>query len=679
MLTEKIYGITYELPKPPKYGEVCNFHKHRKDQKWEREELPDCFDDLEFDADGEAVYEPEHLEFIERELDRIENGHWLFINGKLTYLTGLHYYYLQYWVLEDGYRPDYRDADRKWHYFHDYCHKHPKILGVIRIKKRREGATSQAGCFLAKVATSTYNANCGLVSKTGDPDAKKAFLNIVKGYKNLPVFLKPRVEDEESKTTLLFKKKKSKKQNKDRKKGEVVSGDMGLDSTLDYQNTTLNAYDSGRLTAFLGDEFGKFEKVPVNQYWPIVKKTLLRGGVKVGFALLPSTVNTGDKGGKEFKSIWDESDHTTGEIPASGLFRYFSPADEAMEPYIGPYGESIKDTPTPEQRAYVKKRYGIDITTGATEYILSERKKIKDPVVLSEETRMNPLTEKEAFMIDERSCHFNATEIYAQLEDLDAHPVPLRRVRFIPKGNDGMAADWVDDPNGPWLILKFPDAVEQNAFITTDRGREPMYSYKYKTGIDPHRGSFTKGTKDLSKTAGWIGEALDPNNPDNTGMPIALYYDRPRLKEVMHEQWRLACLFYSCKAHFEHDAGDDYYDYFKNRGMLQYIRWTPTCAINPLEKHKNNKRLPGTQSKDPFSLAKQLEYCTMYIEHHCHKIKFRPVLEQLLEYEHDNRTVYDIVVALMMLLLDMVGDVKPVAQLKPVSTPIIKTYNLINR
>ena len=135
----QVYGITYKTPDIPK--------RISKGNKFNRIQIPQAFEELEFDDDGNAVYSDEQAEFIKSEWTKINNGYWFYNNGEPTYITGLHYFYLNYWTLEDGNFPDYRDVDRRYFYYQEYCEKLPQCYGIIRIKKRREGATSQATCY----------------------------------------------------------------------------------------------------------------------------------------------------------------------------------------------------------------------------------------------------------------------------------------------------------------------------------------------------------------------------------------------------------------------------------------------------------------------------------------------------------------------------------------------------
>lgn len=658
----QVYGITYKTPEAPK--------KLPRGNKFIRVSIPTAFEDLEFDEDGNAVYTDEQAEFIKSEWSKINTGYWFLNNETTTYITGLHYFYLNYWTLEDGNFPDYRDVDRRYFYYQEYCERLPQCYGIIRIKKRREGATSQATCYLVWKAITQRKSFCGIVSKTGK-DASDAFVYMVmNGYRNLPVFFKPRAEDEETKTELVFRKKKDKRKTKGRERGQVFDDDIGLESKIGFKNTALNSYDSGRVTALLLDEAGKYPKeVPVNQYWPIVKKTLMRGAIKVGFCLIPSTANDSKSGGEPYKALFDGSNHFEEPFTATGLYRYFCPAYDGYEGFIDEYGMSIIDAPTEEQKMYIKERYGMKIETGAREYLLLQRKLIKDKKALSEEIRMNPFDENEAFMIDQKKCYFNSEKIYNQIDFLKEDRTQLRRIRLFWK--DTKTVDWADDPDGSWIVYKLPDKGEQNKFDERDGLRTPANAHKYVSGIDPFKSSVITGKGSMGVC--YVFERLDLKDPANTGLPIAEYVGRPRLKSLFHDEMLKAAVFWGYKACYENDVGDDFVDYFSNKGYKGYLMRTPESAIDKNRRLRVQKY--GVTSGDMFAMARQLDTCISYIENHCEKIVFIDLLEELLLYDHEDRTPFDRSVAFMISLLSGVG-VESVKEERRSSVIPVKTFSI---
>lgn len=650
-MKEVIYGIECNTPQTPKINEIDGNRLPKKQQKFRRIEIPESFYEVEFDNEGLPIYSPEQIEFITREWNRIHEGYWFMNNGIPQFVTGDYYYYLNYWILESGSNPEYRDADRKWFLFYQECSTDKNILGIIRVKKRREGATSQSSCILTKLASTNENTRCGIISKTGR-DAEDLFQNmVVYGFRSLPIFIQPRTDGtEDPKKKLIFVKQSKKKSAKN----SLYNKREGLNSFIEWRNTALNSFDSGRWSILLIDEASKYPaEVPILEYWNIAKKTLTEGANKVGFGLMVSTVNPPNNGGQPFKNIWDESDQFRyGRQTPSRLVRYFCPADEGYAGFIDEYGNSLKEQ--------------------AREHILKERGMSKQ----DQDVRDYPLSEIEAFKFNDIDCHFNLDNIEQQEDFLKQNNIPLRRGRLYFDGEDKV--QFADDKSGNWLVYKFPK--KPNNFATKNGVIYPGSAAEYGIGCDPFRHSMTSGEGSMGSA--WVGEKFDVTNEENTGFPVAHYYGRPKMKKLFWKEMLMASLWYGCPATIESDAGDDYYEYFKsdneiNKNCLPMLGKKPDAVIDPNRKTKINFSQRGVSSGDAFALGKQLEYCINYIEHHCHKIMYANLLEELKRYRHDNRTKFDTVVSFQIMLLTLTGQAKAQTVLKK-KFPLIETFSLSN-
>ena len=640
-----IYGIECHLPNAPQLKDIDGSNIPTKKQKFIRIEIPDSFWEVEVDEDDVPSYNEEQIEFIKREFSRCREGYWFMNNGFPTFITGDHYFYLNYWTLESGIFPDYRDADRKWFLFYEEISKDKNILGVIRVKKRREGATSQASCILTKEASNTENTRCGIISKTGG-DASDLFANmVVYGFRAMPMFLQPRTDGTEDpkKRLILVKQSKRKKTNKG-----LFNKREGLNSFIEWRNTALNSFDSGRWSRLLIDEASKFPtEVPITEYWNIVKKTLTEGANKVGFALMVSTVNPPNNGGQEFKNLWDESNQfRNGRITPSKLVRYFAPASEGLAGFIDEYGMSKKEE--------------------AKEFILANYRNN------DQDTRDYPLSEEEAFKFNQADCHFNLDNILLQEMNLKEKPVTLRRGRFYIDGEDKV--QFADDSAGYWLIYKFPHKA--NNFEFRGNVMYPRNTGEYGFGIDPFRHSMTSG--EGSQGSAWIGEKVDSTKEDS-GAPVAHFFGRPKMKKLFWKEMLMASMYYGVPATIESDAGDDYYEYFKSdndfkRNCLPMLGKKPDAVVDPQRKTKVNVMQRGVSSADAFALSKQLEYCINYVEHYSHLINYPDLLDELKRYDHSNRTKFDRTVSFMIMLLTLTGQTKSQAILKKKS-PLIETFS----
>jgi hypothetical protein len=82
----------------------------------------------------------------------------------------------------------------------------------------------------------------------------------------------------------------------------------GLDTTIDWKNTSDNSYDGEKLILLVEDESGKLE-VPNNilNGWRIRKTCLRLGSRIIGKCMMGSTPNALAKGGANFKKLYNDS------------------------------------------------------------------------------------------------------------------------------------------------------------------------------------------------------------------------------------------------------------------------------------------------------------------------------------------------------------------------------------
>ena len=133
------------------------------------------------------------------------------------------------------------------------------------------------------------------------------------------------------------------KNNKTTQKGEA------LNTVINWKNTTNNAYDGEKLHLLYLDEAGKWEKpTDIRDAWRIQRTCLIVGRRIVGKAMVGSTVNPMDKGGKEYKDLWKDSDpfgRNANGRTRSGLYRLFIPAYESLEGFFDKYGNPVVKDP----------------------------------------------------------------------------------------------------------------------------------------------------------------------------------------------------------------------------------------------------------------------------------------------------------------------------------------------
>lgn len=680
-----IYGSLINIPeKVGKYIENWGTDDI-KEQYWRRIELPDIFDDVAFDSDGNAKLTEEQKAYAAIEVERCKKGFYFLNNGVETYITGKNYFYLQWWKLEDDIYPDYRDADRRYFLFLNYWESILWCIGIGRGKKRREGASSQATANLIYECVFFTNSNCGLVSKT-QIDSRDTFTDMAAfGYQQLPVFLKPRqLNRENSVTELVFAAKIEKGKNTGK----------GQRSKINYRAPVENAYDRGRMTRILGDEGGKWPvDVKFSKFIAKVTKTMVKGAKRVGFAECPSTVNEMTKGGgAEFKKFWDGANQFTagGRKTPNRFVTYFTPAYDNYEGFIDKYGMSVIDQPTEEQYNYLVERWVVkdpitgetiseiseeDIRLGARAYIASRRIGLVGEL-LEEEIRQNPTTVQEMFEAANTDCAFNSFNINQRKRQLEEHSVFKRKGTFT-INEETQKVEFKDLPTGDktnfyWEFTWLPPIEKRNKFVIKDKIQYPSNTDDGAIAVDSYSNS-QGGRKYGSKACALIGRRSDVLDPHNTGKPIGMLYGRPPEKDILHRQVMLAAIYFGYLTWYEHTA-DDYDGYFKDRGKTGYLGKYPKSLIDPT-KRENADRHRGTPIT-PFSLTKQLDNGISFFEYHCDKIDWIEILDNALLFDPYDRTKFDILVTFLILI--SVLQERPVLPPKP-KEPLVKVYENTNQ
>lgn len=630
-----------------------------KYQYWEKIKLPVWYDEVmkEWDAHEKEKEKKKHdldfyneklEEFKKQEWDRRLNGFWFMNNGKPTYITGLHYLYLQWWNIDIG-SPKFRIPDLEKSYFLEYCIQDPISMGMVEVTKRRFGKSFFAGAFLVDYITRTKMTFGGIQSKTG-ADAKKFFSKtIVNPFRRLPRFFRPEYDMSlgvNPRTEMRFQKT-----NVRGKKSEDSVDKDELGSAIDWQSADETAYDGQKIHRYVGDEEGKTTECNVYDRHEVVRYCLKDDeGRIIGKALYTTTVEKldTDKNGIQdaFKLLWDESDQNNrqenGET-SSGLYRFFMSAKKTRNFDLYGYPDEEK-------------------TLNA---IMAERDAAKNnPRALSARIRKEPLTIEEAFSTDADDCIFNVLNIAKREQELNENPVLKRKVLFYRDIDQKVKWREAKDEDFHWKITQFPPQGQDNKYTYEQKTKRPGRAADGVIAIDGYSNS--QGGKYGSRASAWIGRRWDMLNPSQTGKAIGHLIGRPSIKETLHEQVMLAAEFYGYKAWYEHNS-DDYLSYFRDRGRIGYLGLYPNSVIDPTKKEAERYRgFPTT----PFSLTKQNDVGIMYFENHIDKIDFENLLVDAKKYDPNNRTEFDTTVSFLMMLVLLL---EPVA-IKPKKEPIVKSY-----
>ena len=398
---------------------------------------------------------------------------------------------------------------------------------------------------------------------------------------NYPFFFKP-IQDgmDKPKTELAYRVPASKITRKNMDKSDEILMD-GLDTVIDWKNTSDNSYDGEKLQLLIHDESGKWEK-PENilNNWRVTKTCLRLGSKIVGKCMMGSTSNALDKGGDNFKKLYEDSDvrsrNANGQTK-SGLYSLFIPMEYNFEGYIDRYGMPVlKDV-----QEVVQGIDGEKIKMGAIDYWENEVESLKsDPDALNEFYRQFPRTESHAFRDETKQSIFNLTKIYQQIDFNDG----LITDQFLTRGSfrwkDGIKDSkviWSPDKRGRFLISWLPKKEMQNRVAQVSGNYVPL---------NEHIGSFGCDSYDISGTVDGFGSngALHgltkfhmddaPNNEF-----FLEYVARPQTAEIFFEEVLMACVFYGMPILVENNKPRLLY-HFKNRGYRKF-------CLNRPDKHKN--------------------------------------------------------------------------------------------
>ena len=538
-LKETVYFVDTWSPAIPARAQIGNYKLPAAKQKFELLPFdptrfePTLFDQKKFDK----LPAEEQAAFVLREGKRRLEGYWLYINGELTWLPGGYYFELCYWHIDIGLK-EYRDRDRRKWLFWNAILGDGNAFGVLYMKHRRDGATHWANSINYEQASRTKNALNAIQSKTG-PDAKKVFNKLVFGFRKMARFFVPIFDgSDKPQKTLSFEQPAQ----KTTKKQQGIQDSEALDTSVSYYPTVEEAVDGIKLLFYHGDEWGKIVEMKVSKAWQIIKECLSLGaGTRIiGKALITSTVAEGTKkGGNEFKKLWDQSDpkkRNKNGRTISGLMRLFLSAADGLEGFIGEYGESIIDAPTPAQLAYLRKRYPERVFidgVGALQHILNERQGLRDAEDsegLAEHRRLYPLNESDAFTPPASECLFDGMKLDAQ-GDVLLMEEPKRVVRgefmLTDLADPDSDVRFVPKPNGNWYVNK--KLVRYNEKTGECLGFEGANSYKRRGdiffpgnktfgvgGVDPVDHDLVVDTKRASKFAASIFHKYDSLDPENS-------------------------------------------------------------------------------------------------------------------------------------------------------------------
>ncbi len=639
-----IQNLKIALPKSPgKLSKATN--------KWTPEEYPKELKGIKsiFDwRDYPEGFKTKWGEYIDENFNKRENGHWFNNKGVDTYLTGTHFMYLQWTKIDVG-QPDFRESNRLFFIFWEACKADRRCYGMCYLKNRRSGFSFMGSGETVNLATISSDARIGILSKSG-ADAKKMFTDkVVPISVNYPFFFKP-IQDgmDRPKTELAYRVPASKFTRRRLDSNDKTESLTGLDTTIDWKNTGDNAYDGEKLKLLVHDESGKWER-PNNilNNWRVTKTTLRLGSRIIGKCMMGSTSNALDKGGENFKKLYNSSDVTKRNANGqtkSGLYSLFIPMEWNYEGFIDEYGHAVFNTP-PEGTV---DPHGDVIDVGVIEHWNNEVEGLKgDQDALNEFYRQFPRTEEHAFRDETKNSIFNLAKIYEQIdynEDLRNSNVLTKGSFHWENGIKDTKVVFTPNPQGRFLISWTPEYNIQNRQVIKNGVKHPGNEHMGAFGCDSYDIS---GTTDGRGSKGALHGLTKFSMEDAPPSTFFLeYVARPQTAEMFFEDVLMACVFYGMPLLCENNKPRLLY-YFKRRGYRGYSMNRPDKLWNKLSvTEKEIGGIPNSSEDIKQAHAAAIE---MYIDRHVGlndegeygTMYFNETLNDWSKFDINNRTKFD--------------------------------------
>lgn len=517
----------------------------KKDQYWERQGYIDGYDKLVKAEKKRQETDPEFEdptlgEFRNSCWDKRINGMWFYNNGTPTYITGLHWFYLE-WIdiknKKNNGKPNYWESDKEFFWFLQYVIDDPDALGLVFVTRRRQGKTAKSIAFALDQATRTKDFNVGIQSKT-EEDAKKIvyYNGITHAFVRLPEFFIPEYDTSAGprpKNGISF----IKTQKRGASASDIKSESLG--GSITFGTSNVSHYDGDILGAFIGDEIFK-SRIDINERHRVVEFCVTdHDGKWNGKLFYTSTCENIEGFIDQYIQFWSDSDHTRKDEQTNktinGLYRYFLPADESMNRDV----------------------YGFANIEKNREEIMARRKSLRhNKDAYNSYVRKMPLTIEEAFRTSGRTALFDTIALGDRIEVLQWKQDEIYDIGnfYWKDGDQDGDVEWRSESNGRFKIRweRCGSFTPNHMDARFPTAKVPGNQMKFVAGCDPydHR-HVTEGSG--SSGAFTIFRKYDINDIDNSHCFCATYLNRPPTPKMFYEDVLMACVYFGCEVLVENN------------------------------------------------------------------------------------------------------------------------------
>lgn len=665
------FEVPVVLPKRPANKYIVNWDKPLSKQKFRREVIPN---------DLQRWNEKKRDEFVEAMFHKRRNGEWWKIGGRVMYITGKFWYFLNFWWTEAGMYPEFREESLDFFLVWEHCVRDKDCCGLLDIKGRRMGDTEKSLCILYEEASGSRYTWCGMQNVKED-DAKDNFLRIVGASAKIPFFFKPIMPSSSAPTKVMefrypeeiftmnkLRNEKAKGTNSGQG-GDLVYKYDPINSKIDYETSVKGRYDGKRLKIWHLDEPGKITAFDVNEQWGIIKPALsLQNGAKiVGKALWTTTVEDFESAQtmQHIKKTWDESDpndKNANNRTQSGLYRYFRNC----------------------VNAYAVDEFGFKLKEECLQRVKNEQagyEAVTDWDGLAAFNRKHPITIDDVFRPPHNECVLYPVLLDKRMRQIDNGQLGNDRTsnidgstvrplevagEFAWTNGFGSKVMWIPNQNGKWRVSHHPD-TPNNFWVGPDGLQFPGNIAAYTFGVDPvdHTAEDGQGSDGGGAVFRRFNKLVDNdlaldddgNIADwevwrmQTERFVADYIDRPDNPYDYFEEMLKAAIYYGVPIFPEKNRGS-IIPWFNDKGFKHFVGWRPmeTRMDVASKKQKKFKKEKG-MTANPGIIHLYTQELKLHVYKRWPAYHHKRILNDYRQYNVKNRTKRDLTVACGMALL----------------------------
>jgi len=271
-----------------------------------------------------------------------------------------------------------------------------------------------------------------------------------------------------------------------------------------------------------------------------------------------------------------------------------------------------------------------------------ERQKLKDAgefVSLQNYCQEYPQNTREVFL-KKGTNRFNQDKIAQQISIVDTVEVSMKVKKGYfqyTKTDDNVitGVEFINNGIGPIFMIEEVQKSPEGKY----------YEDLYVMGLDSiDMGGNDSTTDEGSKLAALVKKRIiTGDNKSTRSIYVCWYNERhPEVRDD-YENVLMMTLYYRCKINLEYTKFN-ILSYFREKHMSRYFMKRPTIALGNIDGDKKSTLIgtPATADMIDHQDAKIIDYVNDYSQ----QIFILPLLEQLRDYHREDRTPYDLVIAM---------------------------------